>query len=474
MGKQLDVIQWRDTSSANVQKVSPDITLDNSVPFSMNMVFDDVLGEATSRKGTAIIGAQLVSAKIVRGLFQHYEDTAKLFAFLEDGKIWDVIAGTASVTGLSTTAKGRFATFLKSTVFVDGTNKQSYTTAGGWITTGGVWDLANLPSGATHILEFKDRGYAVVGDTIPFTRTPVSGALSWTGDGSGTLKPEQEDGGGLIKGFSKVPGYLMIYKERSLKRWNGESAFPEDLVNIGTSSHESIVRARGRNYFFSPHTGFMETNGGYPRLISRPIQRIIDAIDPAFYPHICGWSDNTNIFWSIGDITVDFGRGYTESYSNAVVRYNIDAQQFAPFYYPQTEFRVFAEYIVSGDPVIIGGDTNGQIIQIETGQVDYSNKAITYILQSPEFDFGYRREKKTIYDKIVVHSDNTVGAIIQRRMDYGEWKEFGTVDDIVTEVQIEDDLTAHVFEFRIVDSITGEQAKIRGLDFPKVEVHNIS
>ena len=73
----------------------------------------------------------------------------------------------------------------------------------------------------------------------------------------------------------------MIYKQRSLKRWNFDSTFPEDLINIGTQSNESILRARGRNFFFSGPTGY-ETNGGYPNKISRPIQRIVDAIPASF------------------------------------------------------------------------------------------------------------------------------------------------------------------------------------------------
>jgi len=74
----------------------------------------------------------------------------------------------------------------------------------------------------------------------------------------------------------------------------------------------------------------------------------------------------------------------------------------------------------------------------------------------------------------VVHSDGTRGAEIQRRLDYGQWEAFGSLGDIVTEVLINKPLRARVFEFRVVDSTTGEQIKLRGLDFPNINIEESS
>lgn len=465
-------VRWRDVSSANIQKVSSDLAIQSGVPFSMNLLFDKELGEAVSREGTNRIGSQLSAGNSCLGLFQHIDSTfanSKLFAGF-NGVIYDTVAGSSSLGSLNTSAKMRFVTFLNATLMLNGNSYQSYTNAG-WITTAGVFDLANIPAGATLPIEFKDRVYCVVADKIYYTATPNAGVCAWTATGSGSLQAEQEDGGGVIQGLSKVPGYLMIYKQRSLKRWNFDSSFPEDLINIGTQSNESIIRARGKNYFFYGPNGFYETNGGYPIKISRPIQRIIDAIPASFYSNINGWSDNENIYWSLGDLTIDFGRGFTESYANVVVRYNIDSQQWAPLSYAH-EFRMMHQYIDTSNNVLtIGGDTNGQVLQINTGNSDYSNNAIRYILESPEFIFGAREFKKTVSERIFCHSDGTEGAELQARLDYGEWKSIGSLKDIVTEIQIQP-LTAYIFEFRICDSITGEQIKLRGLDFPNVFVND--
>ena len=91
--------------------------------------------------------------------------------------------------------------------------------------------------------------------------------------GAGFIEIEPDDGGGTITALSKVPGYLIIFKERSMKRWNGVSTFPDDLVNIGTPTQESVCLARNTVFFFNER-GIYETNGGYPVLRSRPVQDI--------------------------------------------------------------------------------------------------------------------------------------------------------------------------------------------------------
>lgn len=469
MPRLAETTKWRDVSAGNVQKVSSDIAIPNSVPFSMNLLFDKVLGEAVSREGTNIVTSQLSTGNSCLGLFQHLDSTSannKLFAGF-NGSIFDVVAGSSSLGSLSTTAQMEFATFMNTTLMLNGTQARSYTSAG-WVSTGGALDVGGVPTGGKFPIEFKDRLYAAVTDRLYYTNTPTSGAVSWSASGSGSLQVEQEDGGGTLQALNKVPGYLLIYKQRSLKRWNFDSSFPEDLINLGTQSHKSVVRARGKNYFFYGPNGFYETQGGYPTRISRPIQRIVDGIASSFYANVNGWSDNDNIYWSVGDVTVNFDRGFTETYNNVVLRFTIDTQQWAPLQYAH-EFRALHQYINGNDTLIVGGDTDGQVLQLNTRNTDYNGQAITYLLQSPEFDFKNRERRKTISEKIYVHSDITSGAELQARLDYGPWKSIGSLKDIVSEVFIRP-LTAKVFEFRLVDSIIGEQIKLRGMDFPTVDV----
>lgn len=463
-----DVVRWRDLSGGVVQKVSSDIAIQNAVPFSVNLVYDTVLGEAVSRPGTGLIGTP--GGTNCLGLYQHLDTTfANSILFAGFGTdIYNGVTGASLVAGLAASAKQRYTTFLNTTLMLNGSQSYSYTSAGGFISTGGALDVGNVPAGGKYPVEFKDRVYCAVTDKIYYTTTPTAGVVSWTASGSGSLQAEQEDGGGTIQALNKVPGYLMLYKQRSLKRWNFDSSFPEDLINIGTQSSESVVRARGKNYFASMPNGFYETAGDYPTLISRPIQRVIDGIGPAFYEHINGWSDNVNIYWSIGDVTMNFDRGFTETYTNCVVRYTIDTKQCAVLSYAH-KFRNMTQYISGNSTLIVAGDSAGQVLQLNTGNVDYPSTAITYVLQSPEFVYSHRELRKIVSNKIWVHSDGTSGAELQARLDYGEWKQIGTLTDIVSEVFIKP-LTAKIFEYRVVDSITGEQIKIRGMDFPTIDV----
>lgn len=466
-----DTIKWRDVSAGNLQKVSSDITISSAIPFSMNILFDKVLGEGVSREGTAIVGVQMESGMTCRGLYQHLDSVPAeniLFAVF-NGTIYNVASGASMSGSLTASADANFATFLNTTMMLNGTEKRVYTSAAGWLSSGSALDASNVPAGGKFPIEFKDRMYAAVTDRLYYTNTVTGGAVSWTDAGSGSLQVEQEDGGGTLQALSKVPGYLLIYKQRSLKRWNFDSSFPEDLISVGTQSHKSVVRARGKNYFFYGPNGFYETAGDYPKLISRPVQRIVEGMASSFYSSVNGWSDDKNVYWSIGDITVDFDRGYTETYANVVLRYTIDTQQWAPLQYVH-EFHAMHQYISGSDTLIIAGNTNGQVLQLNVGNSDYGGVPIKYILQSPEFDFKNREYFKTINDKIFVHSDRTQGAEIQRRLDYGNWESFGTLNDVVTEVPIRGKMRARVFEFRLVDSITGEQVKLRGLDFPNVDV----
>ncbi|MDP8219187.1 MAG: hypothetical protein P9M03_10745, partial [Candidatus Theseobacter exili] len=213
-----DTIRWRDVSGGNVQKVSPDINVPNSIPFSMNLLFDKVLGEAVSREGTNRLGSQFLADTACTGLFQHLDSThANSVLFAKFGTdIYDVIGNSSSVSSLTAGAKARFMTFLNSTLMCNGSENRSYTNSGSWTSSGGVFNLAGIPAGGQYPIEFKDRVYVAVADRLYYTNVVTDGQVSWGASGSGSIQIEQEDGGGTISGTNKVPGYLMIYKQRSL------------------------------------------------------------------------------------------------------------------------------------------------------------------------------------------------------------------------------------------------------------------
>ena len=113
--------------------------------------------------------------------------------------------------------KTRFLTYLNSCLRLNGVDPPKAFNGSAWVTTGGVFDLSNLPPASKYAIEFKDRVY-VSGNTNNPDRIDISGiadsntrAVSWT-SGNKFFLTEQEDGGGGITGLWKVPGYVIIGK----------------------------------------------------------------------------------------------------------------------------------------------------------------------------------------------------------------------------------------------------------------------
>ena len=288
----------QDFSGGMTSDVNVSLAPSNSVNMLLNMDGDIEIGSAVSRLGRATIGAQITAAMNILGLVQHIDvDTAsnnKLFATLNasggaTSVIYDVIAASNAQTGLTASLKMRSLVYNGATLFINGTDAERSYTSAGWITTGGAFDLANMPAGNLCI-EFLDRVY-IAGVTATLTRLLYSGVssgttVSWT-SGNGYVDIEPEDGGGPITALGKVPGYILIFKERSMHRWNYISAFPESLIQIGTPSQESVVMGGGLCAFYSNSNenakGFYITNGSRPVCIS---QDIIDRLKNGWMPSL--------------------------------------------------------------------------------------------------------------------------------------------------------------------------------------------
>jgi len=473
--------------SAMVTNFNESLIPDDSVKIGMNVDFDEELGSAKGRLGTGIINAQLVNNKPILGLHNFRDSVGaghKLFAVVSDGTnsdIYDVEAGTKSLADDTKDLKTRFVTFGDECLRLNGTDAEKAWNGAAWITTAGVFDLGNIPgSNKCSIgIEWKSRVY-LLGDTAEPDRLYYSsvisgGAVSWT-SGNGNVDIEPEDGGGGLKGIGKVPGYLLIFKERSMTRWNFSSAFPESLVNIGTPSHESIVYGAGLVAFFSASSknarGFYITDGGRPVPIShdrvKNIKKWIDAIPVANESDISGFVSDRFFGWSIGDVTVD-GTAYT----NVVVRWNRILNQWSVRSYP-TEFKFFSSYVDgSGNNAIVGGDDDGNVIEIDKGGIydDYpSNTPITWQISSQEEDFGFN-EIKEVRENIVASTRNAIGAKIRVKVNGGDWIVFNKeIKDDITEIKLDKTLRGNYFEFGLVGNQKGARATIKQIELPNVFV----
>ena len=276
---------------------------------------------------------------------------------------------TKTTEDLTKNLKVRFVQFLDAVTAINGTDNPITFDGTDWTDTT-IHDTANFPV-AKYAIEWKDRIYCA-GVSGNFCRLYYStiavagGTITWGGDYI-DIEPEAEQGN--ITGLAKVPGYLLVFKERALKRWDGSSTYPDDLEILGSPSQESIVNTGKTVMYFSAgykdSVSFQETNGSETRKISRAIQEITEAIPSANYSDVAGFSDGNTVRWSIGSgIVLD---GIT--YNNVEVLYHITTHTWQVFNYP-TKHTIYSPYISGTDLKMTCGDDDGQVIELDTGTTD--------------------------------------------------------------------------------------------------------
>jgi hypothetical protein len=478
MPKQLALIQYRDFSKGTIRTVQPSLAPKNSYQLGLNLDSDKIIGALLSRLGTDRLGVQMVAGKPCLGLHQHFETAGTvLFGVFSDGTNNDIYLASSGAKSLQDDTKDlktRFLTYLGATVRVNGTDAcKSYTVGGGWIATAGAFDLANMPKFKV-LLEWKDRVYGagVKNGILQYSSIADSTTktISWTATGStgaGQIEVEQEDNGGDIVALAKVPGYILIFKNRTMKRWDGASTYPEDLIKQGVYSQDCVCTAKEMALFINTK-GVWATNGGYPIRISKPIQDFIDNIPGANWGNVYCWADDEYGYFSIGDITIGL-----DTFINVVLKYNIATESWEVRSYGNT-FRIFSQYVDSnGISQIAVGDIDGQILQLNTGYTDFAANPlpITYSLESQDLELGQRALKKNVS---VVHllTENIANGIVLIRNnsnDPKEWKSFGPIQDPITQI-IDFKMEGNWFNLKITGTSDSGQVKILGWEFPEKSI----
>lgn len=483
-------MKYSSFSAGLVAGVNESLKPPGSVGLAINFDFDVEIGSATTRPGTFIIGGQMIAGNSILGLHNHVAgSTSTLFSAINDtGGATAVIydeAGAVRVTGLTANKKVRMLTFNAATLIINGADaEQSYTAAGGFITTGGAFDLANIPGSNLNNLctIFLDRVY-LAGDTTNPSRLYYSGvssggAVSWT-VGNGYVDIDVGNDRGAITALGRVPGYILIFKNRSMTRWNYSSAFPEEMISYGTPSQESVVEAGGVCAFYSNSNehdkGFFITNGGAPQPIShdnaRPIRKWIDAIQSSNEANIAGRAINNGFAWSVGDVTVD-----RQIYHNVELRYNRILNQWSVRTYP-TKFTVYSAYLDGqGRNVTVAGDNNGCVIELDRPEryVDYvtvngepGEVAINYDIRTHEEKHGLNTIK-TVNDKLIFDTRNGVGATPYVVVEGNEIVECPSLEKDVCEAKLTKNPQGAYFQYGLRGSMSNGRLTLKEIEVPNV------
>jgi hypothetical protein len=464
--------QYRDFSKGTMRTVQSSIVPKNTARLALNLDSDKELGSLVSRLGTDRIGSQAVASASCLGL-SYFRDTVgtshKLFGVFSDGvnsDIYDMVAGSKSLQDDTKDLKTRFCTFLDSIVRVNGTDAAKAYNGSSWITSGGAFDVANMPLGKV-VMEWKDRVYTAGVSTTPnilyysSIADPDTRTVSWT-QNNGQIEIEQEDGGGDISAIEKVPGYLLVFKERTMKRWDGVSTNPEDLINIGAPSQEAVCRGRGM-VFIANEEGVWVTNGSYPQRISKPIQDLWDSIPAANIASISTFCDERYVYVYVGDITYE-----DNEYVNICFKYNIDSQTWDIYSY-YNDFKVFTWYLSSGARVVVGGDSDGQSLQINTGNTDFHStvQPITWSFETHDIDYGLPGNMKE-FDRITWFSRNIRTGQCMARVDSdkdADWQFVGNVKNDVEDIKSFKEKGNRI-QFKLTGISDSGQVKLLGFELP--------
>ena len=308
----------RDLSGGTVTEVVDARLPDNTFRLIQNMD-SDFIGALRVRKGTTAIGNQITDNKACLGLYNFRDsgsgaNSRQLAVFNNSGdtnailyynnsSTWTAVTGGSSFAANN---KLRFATFLDYVFMVSPSFIEPKSWNGDSATAIGTTHLSPAPAGQ-FINVFKSRlyiaGTSANPDRVFFSSIPtIAGVITWSTT-TDYLDVNPADGMN-ITALANTGTLLLIFKERALYRWNGRATDADLVVDIGTTSQESVASRNGATYFFNPY-GIWITDGGYPIRISKPIQRWIDAISSSYHDDVAGVCDDDHYYCSIGDVTVD-------------------------------------------------------------------------------------------------------------------------------------------------------------------------
>ena len=417
----IDPFSFRDMSKGRITSysVSNALAPENSVAHALNVDFDNIIGKAVVRSGTTKLGNTVASNKTPLGLFNFVTSggasniVLAVFSGASSATVY-YYNGTWNTSGLTTvnnTAKNRFVQLGNIVFMVNGMDAMTSSSDGNtWgstncITTGGI-----TPS---LIFRTKQRllaaGSSNYRDRVFFSAVinpNNSPTLTWNTDAStGDWIDINPDDGDNITGFAEVSGVVLVFKSQAMYRLDvvNKTVDTDNVINIGAVSQEAIVRCQGMVYYFSG-TDIRRTSGAdFPEQISRlGVQDFIDAIPQANWSQVYAWTDKINVYFSIGNVTLNTNKDGQQTFNNVVLKFSPRDQSWTVRSYAN-QFSFGTIYKTTAGYTLIAQDTNGNVQTLNSGTTD-SGTAIFYDLQTQELEFGNRAHYKNFGDKIIVYS----------------------------------------------------------------------
>lgn len=412
---------------------------ENSVSDSQNINFDVKLGAGVIRPGTVKLGATVAANRTPLGLTTYsttdlntnlvvgvFSGASTASVYYYNGS-WN----TSTVTNLSNTAKNRFASLGGRIFRVNGVTAMASST------NGNTWGTTNcLGTSTAHIvgLVFRQKNRLLAsGDTVFPSRVWFSGiinpgaatTLTWAeGNNTGDYIDINPDDGDYNTGFAETASQTLVFKSNAFYRLNviSKTVDTENIFDVGAVSQEAITRCQGVVYFFTGKD-IRRTSGGFPEQISRlGVQDYLDAIPQSSWTNVAAGADDWNVYFAIGDVTLNTGKDNQETRKNVVLKFSTRDESWSIHSYGN-QFRFFSKYTTTADgKTLIGSETSGNIQTLNKGQTD-NGKPIFFYLETQDLEFGALENVKTISDRFVAFTDNGQNSRIKMSSDDKDLKD---------------------------------------------------
>ena len=487
MATKVQPIILRDMSRGRINNDTVDESLipQNSVEHSMNFSFDQKIGSAVVRSGTTSLGTPVISA-LPLGLAEFYTPSLNYLVYAANGvtnttSLWYYNGATwttSNLTALKTGNKVRFATLLGYIFEVNGSEVMKSSA------DGATYSTTNCITGVYPSLVFKTKQHLIcAGDPTYPDRVYLSSladsvnGISWytsstppTTGTAGWIDINPDDNS-TITGFAETSNTTLIFKNQGLYRLDviNQTVDTQSICNFGAVSQEAIVNCQGIVYFFSGYN-ICQTSGDIPQEISRlGVQDFINAIPQSSWSSVCAGTDGLNVYFSIGNITLNLNKNDQKTYNNVVLKFSPRDQAWSTHYYAQQP-SFFTQYTITGDKrYMISADTSSLVQVFNKGTTD-NTKPINYELIFQEQECQDRSHLNKISDKIVVFGDGLNDCQLQVKSD-DAGKDYQYLQgDLSKRVNIINDinLEGYFFSFRIFGESSGTAPTFEGLQIENI------
>ena len=370
------------------------------------------------------------------------------------------VANTATITyanpyaTVTVTAHGYSA---GDTILISGATQTQYN---------GVWRVVDTTT---------DTFRYFIGGTITSpatgTITATFSQLQWnTNTQTGDWIDVNPDDGGNITALAETSNQVVVFKNTGMYRFDvvNKTVDSQSIFNLGSVSQEATTSCQGIVYFFSG-IDIRRTDGGYPEQISRlGVQDFIDAIPQSSWSSVSAGNDGLNVYFSIGNITLNSNRNNQQSYTNVILKFSTRDETWSVHSYKQS-YNFFTLFTTSADGLkMIGSDTSGNVQTINKGTTD-NGSPIFYNLETQELEFGNRAHINSMSDLIAVFCNNGAGSSVQIKPDADDF--IDVEDTLPKRVNIIDNFNAegNYFTLKWFGSTTLESPVFEGFYIERIK-----